>query len=273
MTHGPSAPADTPPSPDGDWDRRLADAFAVLLGRPLSAYDPDAVYAASAHGNLMHESEFERDPAWVRPAALSGAEPVVWNCSLFDDSVRTPVFDASGSVFEFPAGDAGSALPADFSAAVAAARLTGELVLGADLAPLVERYGVDLADPAFRGAWTVFFPRLVSDGTLLGALKAALDTGHRPEDLMESSADPDEEWEERLAAMDHPGIRDHLKHFCTDGDTGLMPLTEAELWASGLEEAGCETLAAWEDGHGQIDIEVVRLGPLLAGPAAGVRVR
>ncbi|MEU3601574.1 hypothetical protein ABZ714_23065 [Streptomyces sp. NPDC006798] len=201
----------------------------------------------------------------MRPAALSGAEPVVWDCSLFDASVRTPVFDASRTIFEFPAGDGRSALPGEFAAAVGAACFSEDLVRGADLAPLVKRYGVDLADPAVAGAWTVFFPRLVSDGTLLGALKAALDTGHRPEDLMESEAEPDEEWEERLAAISHPGIRDHLKHFCTDGDLGLMPLTEEELRATGLEDAGCEAVAAWEDGHGQIDITIVRLSPLVAG--------
>ncbi|MEU3601573.1 hypothetical protein ABZ714_23060 [Streptomyces sp. NPDC006798] len=49
MTHEPSTATDS-------WDQQLSDAFAVLLGRPLSEYDPGAVYAASADGNLLDEN-------------------------------------------------------------------------------------------------------------------------------------------------------------------------------------------------------------------------
>ncbi|MGV9311277.1 hypothetical protein ACWDR0_03670 [Streptomyces sp. NPDC003691] len=259
MTQETSAPVDT------DWNRQLADAFAVLLGRPLSTYDQDAVYAASAHGNLMYETGFRQDAAWVRPGALGGAEPVVWDCCLFDDSDRTPVFDASRSVFELTPGNAESALPAEFTAAVAAACFSSGLIRGADLAPLVQRYGVDLADPAFAGAWTVFFPRLLSDGTLLGALKAALDTGDGPGDLVPFEVEPAEDRAEALAAIAHPGLRAHTAYFCTDGEEGMMLLAEEERGSAGLSEQGCEPIAAWEDGHGQIDITVIRLSPLVAG--------
>ncbi|MFJ1706329.1 hypothetical protein [Kitasatospora sp. NPDC088346] len=273
MTHDPSVAPDpsapaTAPTPGGeDWNRQLADAFAVVLGRPLREFDADAVYAASVGGNLLYETGFRRDAAWVRPGALSGAEPVVWDCCLFDESGRTPVFDASRSLFEFlppdGAGTAGTTLPQDFATALDAVRLGPGLVLGADLAPLVAQYGVDLADPSLAGTWTVYFPRLRSDGTLLDALRAALDTGDGPEDLVAFTPEPDEEWEEALAVVAHAGLRTHLGFFCTDGDEGLMPLGDAT--ASGLTDLGCEQVAGWEDGYGQFDITVVRLSDHVAG--------
>ncbi|WP_445402399.1 hypothetical protein ACSMX9_12520 [Streptomyces sp. LE64] len=262
----PPAPPEARRSSEGDWSRQLSDAFAVLLGRPLEEYDPDAVYAASVNGNLMYETGFARDPAWVRPAALRGGQPVVWDCPLFDESDRFPTFDAGGSVFDFStSGEGTTALPRDFADAVDTVCFGRGLVRGADLAPLTERYGVDLADPALAGAWTVFFPRLVSDGTLLDALRAALDTGHAPEQLLPFEVEPDEEWQEELAAIDHPRLRAHLGYFCTDGEEGLMPLLD-DATTGGLQDEGCRPVVGWEDGHGQIDIRVVRLSDRVAGP-------
>ncbi|MGX4735893.1 hypothetical protein [Kitasatospora griseola] len=246
-----------------DWDRQLADAFAVMLGRPLHEYDPDAVYAAGVGGNLIHEVEFDRDAAWVRPQALSGAEPVRWDCSLFDDSERTPMFDAARSIFAIPADRDSPALPEPFASAVAAACFAEGLIRGADLAPLVVEHGVDLAD--HQGSWAVFFARLRSDGTLLDAFRAALDTGRSPEDLVPFEATPADDWEEDLAAVEHPGLRAHLAYFLTDGEEGLMPMVEdAPAW--GLDDFGCEPVIGWEDGFGQLDLAVVRLSPLAAGP-------
>ncbi|MFG2915895.1 hypothetical protein ACGF0D_23795 [Kitasatospora sp. NPDC048298] len=265
MTTDPTASVNSP-APEADWDRRLAEAFAVLLGRPLEEYDPKAVYAARVSGNLMDESGFERDAAWVHPAALRGEHPVAADLYLFDEAERTPGFDASRSLFEFRPSDAPRAdLPEGFAAAVEAACFTRALVRGADLGALAERYGVDLASPALAGAWSVHFARLVCDGTLLDALRAALGTGRTPEELTPFSAEPEEDWEEALAAIPHPGLRAHLGFFCTDGDEGLMPLAQ-DATAYGLEDEGCEAVAGWEDGHGQLDITVVRLSDLVAGP-------
>ncbi|MFD4657857.1 hypothetical protein ACFWP2_19765 [Kitasatospora sp. NPDC058444] len=113
----------------------------------------------------------------------------------------------------------------------------------------MERYGVDL----------------VSDGTLLDALRTALDTGRAPEDLMPFTAEPEEDWTEELAAIEHPELRAHLGHFCTEGDLGLMPASE-DSTVHGLRHEGCETVAGWEDGHGQIEITVIRLSDHVAGP-------
>ncbi|MFH8615826.1 hypothetical protein ACH4E8_12265 [Streptomyces sp. NPDC017979] len=40
----------------------------------------------------------------------------------------------------------------------------------------------------------------------------------------------------------------------------------------GLDAEGCRPVAAWEDGHGQVDISILQLSPLLSGPPALVRV-
>ncbi|MFF4922699.1 hypothetical protein ACFY4B_19140 [Kitasatospora sp. NPDC001261] len=259
MTYHPTAPA------DADWDRQLADAFAALLGRPLAEYDPDAVYAACVTGNLLYETGFRREHAWVRPAALRGEEPFVSRLHLFDEAEGTPVFDPSRSVFEFRPSDAGAHLPEGFAAAVEAACFSPGLLRGADLAPLLERYGVDLTDPALAGTWEVYAPLLVSDGTLLDALCTAFATGRTPGELMPFTAEPEEEWEEELSVIGNPELRTHLGYFCTDGETGLMPVS-ADTTAFGLDDEGCEPVAGWEDGHGQVEITVIRLSDHVAGP-------
>lgn len=134
----------------------------------------------------------------------------------------------------------------------------------------MERYDLDLTDPALEGTWSVAFPRLASDGTLLDALRAALATGNGPGDLLALTAEVDEEWEEDLAAIEPPALRAHLGYFCTDGDEGLMPLSETELTAGVLDDEGCVAVAAWEDGHGQLDIRIVRLSAHVAGPHRAV---
>ncbi|MFE3071315.1 hypothetical protein [Streptomyces sp. NPDC059247] len=282
----PIPPSSTEPQDSGerraDWDRQLADAFAVLVGSPLDAFDPASVYAVCLGGNALDESGFRQDPAWVRPAVLSGAEPVAGEHFLIHGAVRPQPFDAAGSVFELwvPPGEA-TALPADFAAALPDVCFDQGLVWGADLAALAERYGVDLADPALAGTWTVYLPRLVSDGTLLDALRVALITGHGPEDLLFRTTGPEEatgeeygtpyaavwqeDWEEELAAITHPGLRSHLGYFCTDGEVALMPLGD-DAGAGGLEAQGCEAVAGWEDGHGQLDITVIRLGDRVTRP-------
>ncbi|MEV4562052.1 hypothetical protein AB0K51_34470 [Kitasatospora sp. NPDC049285] len=248
---------------DGAWDRQLAEAFAVLLGRPLE--QDGAVYAACVGSNLIDETGFRRDAAWVRPGALRGVEPVRWDCYLSDATERTPVFDASGSVFEFwESAERRAAFPVEFVTALDGACFSPGLIRGAELAPLVERFGVDLAEPAFDGAWTVFFARLRSDGSLFDAFRVALDTGTGPGDLVSFEVEAEEEWEEQLSAIGHEGLRAHLGFFCTDGDEGMMPMLE-DASAGGLESAGCEPVIGWEDGFGQIEVSIVRLSDRVAG--------
>ncbi|GLW69685.1 hypothetical protein Kpho02_19840 [Kitasatospora phosalacinea] len=247
----------------------MAEAFGVLLGRPLDGEDAGAVYAAGIDGNLMDEIGFRTDPGWVRPAALRGEEPVpgFW---VYDAAREEPRFDASRSLFDFAADGPGrEALPPAFAAAVEAACFRPSLVRGADLAPLVEEHGVDLGDPAFKGAWSVRFARLVSDGTLFGAFAAALQTGRTPEELLEFEFDPEEEvagsWAEELAAVGHPALRHHVAFFCTGGDSGLVPVDPGSR-GHALAGDGCARVIGWEDGYGQIEVDVLRLSEQVAGP-------
>ncbi|MFE7528448.1 hypothetical protein ACFU7Y_22400 [Kitasatospora sp. NPDC057542] len=259
MTYHPAAVA------DADWDRQLAHAFGVLIGRPLTEYDSEAVYAACVTGNYMEEIDFRTEHAWVRPAALRGEEPFVSTLYLFDEAEGTPVFDPSTSVFEFRPAGGTAEFPEGFVAAVEVACFSGHLLRGVDLAPLLERYGVDLTSPGFAGTWEVHTAVLVSDGTLLDALRAAFGTGRTPEELTPFTAEPEEEWAQELAAIPNPELRTHLGYFCTDGDTGLMPVLE-DTTVHGLDDEGCEAVAGWEDGHGQAEITVIRLSDLVAGP-------
>ncbi|MEW1694334.1 hypothetical protein [Streptomyces sp. NPDC091278] len=265
---GPGSGPGGEPGNDPGWDRLLAEGFAALIGRPLEEYGTDAVYAAGIGGNLMYETDFRQDLAWVRPEALSGAEPVVWDCPLFGEGDKVPAFDASRSLFEFPAlSCARTALPPELAEALAAVEIGHGMVRGADLAPLLAAHAVDLADPAHAGTWTVYHAVLVSDGSLLGALKAALVTGDRPEDLIDFGTEPDEEGAEELAAVAHDGLRTHLGHFRSDGDVGMVTVTEEGLVPGVLHELGCAPVAGWEDGHGQIDIAVLRLSDRVTGRA------
>ncbi|MFI1014722.1 hypothetical protein [Streptomyces sp. NPDC020965] len=252
-----------------DWDRQLARAFGVLVGRPLDEFDPDAVYAAGLRGNALYESGFLREPDWVLPEALSGVRPIPCPFGLSSEADRLPLFDASTSIFEFDRCDSPqSPLPKDFAAALKAACFAGSLVRGADIAPLLDRFGVDLTAPALRDTWDIHFPRLVSDGTLLDALRVALDTGRTPEDLVPFTltlpTEPQEEWEEDLATIEHAALRTHLAYFCTDGEEGMMPRYQGET-TTVLQDEGCEPVSGWEDGHGQIEIMVMKLSPLVAG--------
>ncbi|MFJ5231054.1 hypothetical protein ACIQBJ_14305 [Kitasatospora sp. NPDC088391] len=273
MVHNSSGPRDhwapcaPDQAPDPAWDRELAEAFGALLGRPLDAYDGDAVYAASVNGNYLQELGLHRDPVWMRPAVLSGAEPLAWEAYVFDADPKSPVFDASRSIFEFWAGatEARAALPAGFLADVDAACFRDGLIRGAELAPLVERHGVDLGDPAVLDSWQLYFPCLRSDGTLLDALCTATATGRRPTDLLSFEVEPDEEWVEALEGIGNVELREHLAYFCTDGDEGLMPDFDEEPPGSVLIEEGCRAVIGWQDGHGQIDLVVLRLSDEAAG--------
>lgn len=244
----------------GPWLEQLAGAFEILLGRPLTSFDPGAVYATFFGGNLIDELSFARDTAWVNPVALGGTEPVVWDCPIFDLDEPLLEFDASRSVFEFDK----AGLPLEFEADLAAACFAGRLVLGGDLVPLLARY--DLAGSDLRDTWTVCYPRMVSDGTLFDAMRVATALGTGPESLLPFEAEAAEEWREALAGAMPPELFAHLSFFCTEGDEGLMYLRTERSGGDLLAEEGCTLIANWEEGQSQVEFAVVQLGETLAGP-------
>ncbi|MFF5246483.1 hypothetical protein ACFY3V_19525 [Streptosporangium sp. NPDC000095] len=244
----------------GPWREQLTGAFEILLGRPLASFDADAVYATFFGGDLINELGFARDTAWVTPAALRGAEPVVWDCPIFDLEEPLPEFDASRSVFEFDK----TGLPPEFEEDLAAACFAGRLVLGGDLASLSARY--DLAASDLRDTWTVCYPRLVSDGTLFDAMRVATALGTGPESLLPFETEAAEEWQEALAGLTPPELSAHLSFFCTEGEEGLMYLRTERSGGDLLAEQGCTLIANWEEGQSQVEFAVVQVGELLAGP-------
>ncbi|MER6912521.1 hypothetical protein ABT354_12700 [Streptomyces sp. NPDC000594] len=262
MTQAPSLSTPSTADVTDDWTALLTHAFELLLDRPLTEYDPDAEYAVYLDGNFIHEIDFDRDPAWVAPAALSGAEPVVWDYPPYDLGEPAIRLDASRSVYEIT----GAGLPPAFAADLAAACFTEGLIRGADLAPLLTRHGIDLNGPDFPGEWAVHLHRMVSDGTLFDAMRVATGLGHGPESLLEYEGEADEEWTERLAAVPHPGLRAHLAFFCTDGAEGLMFYPgDREDDENFTGFADCEEIARWDEGQNQFEFAVVRLSDTVAG--------
>ncbi|MBW8486838.1 hypothetical protein [Actinomadura parmotrematis] len=234
------------PGVDPVWRARLTPVFELLLGRPLDGFDPAADYAVYLGGNFINEIGFDRDPAWIAPAALAGAAPVVWDYPIFDQGEPPVRFDAGRSVFELDPADLPDGVPS----------FGRGLVRGADLAGRV---------PA--ADWYVPYPRLVSDGTLFDALRVALALGDGPGDLLDVDAEAGGEWAGALAGIEPPELAAHLGFFCTDGEAGLMYLGTERSGGPLLAGEGCELIAGWEEGQGQVELAVVRLGDRVAGRA------
>ncbi|MFM9701002.1 hypothetical protein [Streptomyces europaeiscabiei] len=258
------------PRSSDQWRTELAQGFEALLGRPLSGYPSDAVYAACFGGNLISELRFDRDPAWVEAAALSASETVSFD-SLFlynfmDDELLR--FDASQSLFEF---DDSSGLPAGFLSDLAAASMSdpGFVVRGRDLAVLVERHGVDLGSPDLAGTWYVCDARIASDGTLIDALRVATGIGDGPESLADFDGQIDEAWETALAAVTDPRLRSHLRLGCETyfgSGEGLIYLGDKS--PSGdeavLPDGDCTLIACWDEAENQREVRVVQLSKNVA---------
>jgi hypothetical protein len=131
---------------------------------------------------------------------------------------------------------------------------------------LQARHRLDLASPDMRGTWSVCYPRVVSDGTLIDAMRVATGIGEGPESLLPFEAEAAEEWQEALAAVTSVELFTHLSFFCTDGEEGLMYLRDDRTGGSILAEQGCTLIANWEEGQSQIEFAVVQLSDLVAGP-------
>ncbi|MEO3974917.1 hypothetical protein [Streptomyces sp. CAU 1734] len=154
------------------------------------------------------------------------------------------------------------------------ARLTGDgdaLVRGAALAPLLGRHGVDLTGGAAAelNCWLTVLLRVATDGTLHDAMRAATFTERGPGHLVSvhdmnrvrAAARP---WEERLGAVAHPALRDHLRMLClTEEDArsegGFRCESGDWPWADVPAAAGCSVVAGWGFGESQAGTAVVRL--------------
>ncbi|MGW4411295.1 hypothetical protein ACWEJ6_45210 [Nonomuraea sp. NPDC004702] len=249
MTSAPTTTGD-------DWESSLRQAFGVLLGHPLSGFDPEAEYAACYTGNWLDETGFNRDPAWLEPAALAGRATISSENLLLLDEVGYPElrFDPSRSLFEI---DAAAELPADFGDELAAVKLAGSdrwpQVGGAELARLTARHGAGL--PA--GAWSVTSATIASDGTLLDALRVATGIGDGFDSLVPyEGGDP--ETAAAVAAVEHAGLRAHLRAFC-DPRSDELALCRQDMRTA--RDEGGALVARWEGAVDQYEITVRRVGP------------
>ncbi|GAA3090626.1 hypothetical protein [Streptosporangium carneum] len=247
------------------WETLLSGAFEALLGRPLASYDPDAVYAAYYHGNFFREARLDREPTWLNPVVLAGGEPIeVGDLYLYDMGEPPLRFDASRSIFHVSS----DGLPDAFAADLEAACFAPDVVRGADLAPVLWRHGLDLTDSALARNWEVCYARIASTGTLLDAMRVATGIGRTPGSLIAFEGEAEEEWEQALAAVPHPGLRAHLRLGCCDpaDAEGLTYLGSEVFLGSLLGDLGCSVVAGWEDGHGQVDVTVIQLDDVVVGP-------
>ncbi|MFF3499559.1 hypothetical protein [Streptomyces sp. NPDC003247] len=205
------------------WEASLTQAFGVLLGRPLSDYDPYAGYGAYYGGNWLDETESNRDPAWLDPAALSGKVTIAMDSLLLDGDQDLPElrFDASRSLFEVDP----ERVPGAFAEDLAAAGLPSSGIIRGDaLARLLDRHALTSSELP-DGTWSVWQARIASDGTLLDALRVATGIGSGPDSLVPYDKPHvwamDTEAEAAVAAVHDAGLRAHLRTFGEAGSHSL----------------------------------------------------
>lgn len=264
------------------WETTLTGAFEILLGRKLATFEAGASYAAYCGGNYLSETI---PPArWLTTTALASSEPTELSGGpyMFDDDHEEVAwrFDLSESLFQFDDDllDEDKSFSADFAAEVRSVGLLDgvPLVRGADLAPLLARHGVDLTHPdaeRLAGRVTVTL-KVATDGTLTDAMRAATFTHRGPEHLIPFNDEwvegAGEKWEEVLAKVAHPALRDHLRMHCLDPfdarAVGAAYLETAE-WppgAYGAAEANATLIAGWDFAESQWGLAVVELNSILA---------
>ncbi|MFE6049950.1 hypothetical protein ACFQ6N_04290 [Kitasatospora sp. NPDC056446] len=275
------------------WDAALAGAFAILLdGEP--AADPSAGYGVYGVYGVYYASdsldEFLFPNSWATSEAVSGREPrqLPDPDGAYPFSPWTWRFDLGGSLFRFdpdllagtgPWGDGGhkgpspfdDAFVADLRAVATLDESDGALVRGTELGPLLERHGVDLTTEASTelNHWLTVLLRVATDGTLADAMRAATFTERGPGHLVsvhDLSGDDtaDEPWEDRLGAVAHPALRDHLRMLCRPekdarSGGGFYYGTGHWPWSDVLEAVGCSLVAGWGFGESQAGTAVVRL--------------
>ncbi|MFI7537136.1 hypothetical protein [Streptosporangium sp. NPDC049376] len=268
--------------PNG-WSAALTGAFEILLGGEPTV-DPAAGYGVYYASDSLDEFLFPSP--WATPEGLSGREPRYLPDSdgEYPFSPWTWRFDLGESLFRFDAdllagtgpwgadGYKGSrpfddAFVADLRTVSSIDEAGEALVYGAELGPLLGRHGVDLTGEESErlNGWLTVLLRVATDGTLPDAMRAATFTERGPEHLVPiHDMSAEEPWEERLSAVTHPALRDHLRMLClSERDArsrgGFYYGTDHWPWTDVLEAAGCSLVAGWGFGESQAGVAVVRL--------------
>jgi hypothetical protein len=287
-TPGPTpGPAADPGADPGGWDAALTAAFEILLGGAPTV-EPAAGYGVYYGSDSVNEFLFPS--TWATPDALTAGEPrrLLAEEGEYPFSPSAWWFDPGGSVFCFdvdlldgtgPWGEGGHKGPRPFGDAFVAdvrtvARVDEDnglvMLHGTELGPLLARHRVDLTGRKSEklNGWLGVVLRVATDGTLTDAMRAATYTGRGPEHLvsvddMTYARAADEPWEEKLSAVTHPALRDHLRMLCLserDARTEGGFYCGADAWPeTDLEALGHSLVAGWGFGESQAGTAVVRL--------------
>ncbi len=248
------------------WRDRLEHAYGLLLGRPLSGFDPGATYALYHWDDAFCDEFF----AGAEEVDLDGfARPETRDSSTLADTGEPGLspdrwrFDLGRTIF----------LVDDFDHPVAtalpAARLdsAGDIgVLGVDLRRVFLDEEVDLDELTDQYAHMLL--RVQTDGTLFDALRAATWTMSAPDGLepRRPEAEIDAPWQPLLAQIDDGRLRGHFEMLCltahwarSDGAHYLGPKCRGDL-AFLTTLPGYRIVAGWEFGEAQAASAVVQLG-------------
>ncbi|MFF5081691.1 hypothetical protein ACFY36_31970 [Actinoplanes sp. NPDC000266] len=239
-----------------EWRQALEQGFEVLLGRPLGEFDPGVPYAVYySCGDLVDDlfaKGFDVGPLAGIVSPPFTTMPML-RTLLADWDLIAPhwSFDLSRSVFR--------AAVAGDGAEVGVPELDAGL-LGSELGQSLTERGLDPRD--IRDAYPEAEFRLHTDGSLLGALAAATGAMRGPDHLFALSPDwgVDPTSDERLKAVHHPGLREHLRHLSRTRDSARSN----GAYYLGAEDPGFTpprpVIAAWVVGESQSWTAVVQDG-------------
>lgn len=238
----------------------LDGAYEILLGRPLSAFDPGAAYAF-----FFCIEDGESAPSAI---GLEGWDDLTWDdlsapasgrsardCDLPGDELSWERFrmDHGRSIFfvddQKLRGPSGKKHPLPLEGATLAAAAKAAGLTPADL----------LGD--------LVYVRAQTDGSLRDAMAAATWTMSAPRGLVEEDGDCEERWAKALTAAVHDDrLLGHLKMLCVDQNSArssggffLGADLEAGMWDWAMGELPGEAVAAWQFGEGYASAVVVKL--------------
>ncbi|WP_432829143.1 hypothetical protein [Dactylosporangium sp. CA-092794] len=240
-----------------DWSAALTDAFAILLGRPLEEFAPDATYAVYYSCSDLAIDLFK---AGFDVAPLARGEIVappftaipILGTLLEGWDLIAPHWSIDLGRSFFRAGDPGD------GAAIGLPELDAGLP-GSDLGHILTERGLSAGD--IRDAYPEIDFRVHTDGTLFDAMRTITGTMLGPDRLFPLSPDwgVEPSWEERLAAVAHPELKAHLRHLCRTEDSAR---SDGALYL-GSTDPGFEpprpVIAAWQFGEAQSWSAVVQL--------------
>ena len=247
-----------------DYDQALEVGFGILLGRPLSEFEPADEYAVSCWNDAVDGEFFEdldpRDLLVVHPPSPAAAHDVESEWPLSWDRFGV---DLARSWFGVDDIEDMELDPEVTQVILAASIEIGGWcrVRGVELGRILIERGVDPAD--IEGVLMPLNAQVRTDGSLLDAMRAATWTMGGPSKLVPfpEGCEVDPPWGERLAAVAHEGVRDHLRGLCLDAHDARCEgaffegASAGELdWLEAQEGVAC--LAGWSFGEGQAAVAV-----------------